>query len=155
MTNSIQLAIAALIVERSQALKLSRSDLVRRAGFKNVAKGLRRLDELCAGEVKSTTSLIAGLPAALEVPPEAVGMLSGGRNNKLPRRNELPNRKRRPPGGPNSGPVPTSWEHQTDPLPLRVRHNRRRGPVANHSPRSLPAPGHLCRPSPRNCSKDA
>ena len=72
MTNSIQLAIEALILERSAALKLRRSDLVRRAGFKNVAKGLRRLDELCAGKLKSTASLIAGLPAALELPPEVV-----------------------------------------------------------------------------------
>lgn len=37
-----------------------------------MAKGLRRLDELCAGELKPTTSLIAGLPAALELPPEIV-----------------------------------------------------------------------------------
>ena len=72
MTNSIQLAIEALILERSAALKLRRSELVRRTGFKNVAKGLRRLDQLCAGELKSTASLIAGLPAALELPPEVV-----------------------------------------------------------------------------------
>ena len=72
MTQATELTIAGLILERSQALALTRSDLVRRAGFKNVAKGLRRLDELCAGDLKSTASLIAGLPAALEVPPEAV-----------------------------------------------------------------------------------
>jgi hypothetical protein len=35
-------------------------------------RGLRRLDELCAGELKATTSLIAGLPAALELPPSVV-----------------------------------------------------------------------------------
>ena len=72
MTNSIQLAIEALILKRSATLKLGRSDLVRRAGFKNVSKGLRRLDQLCAGEFKSTASLIAGLPAALELPRELV-----------------------------------------------------------------------------------
>ena len=72
MTNSIQLAIEALILERSSALKLGRSDLVRRAGFKNVSKGLRRLDELCVGELKRTATLIAALPAALELPPEVV-----------------------------------------------------------------------------------
>jgi hypothetical protein len=42
-------AIEALIRERCKILGLSRSDLVRRAGFKNVAKGLRRLDNLCTG----------------------------------------------------------------------------------------------------------
>jgi len=66
------LAIEKLIVDRCQALGLSRSDLVRRAGFKNVAKGLRRLDELCAGEMKLTVSLIVGLPAALELPTGAI-----------------------------------------------------------------------------------
>ena len=37
MTKSIQLSIATLILERSAALKLRRSDLVRRAGYENVA----------------------------------------------------------------------------------------------------------------------
>ncbi len=72
MTESVQLAIEALILERCAAVKLKRSDLVRRAGFKNVAKGLRRLDELCAGKLQSTASLVAGLPAALELPPGVV-----------------------------------------------------------------------------------
>src|ERR1700694_42567 len=72
MTASTLLAIETLIVERCKVLRLSRTDLVRRAGFKNVAKGLRRLDELCAGEMKTTVSLIAGLPAALELPPDVI-----------------------------------------------------------------------------------
>ena len=72
MTETIQLPIATLIMERSAALKLSRSDLVRRAGFKNVAKGLRRLDELCAGELKTTASLISSLPVALDLPSEVI-----------------------------------------------------------------------------------
>ncbi len=72
MANSIKLAIETLVLERSAALRLSRPELVRRAGFRNVAKGLRRLDELCAGELKSTASLIAGFPAALELPPEVI-----------------------------------------------------------------------------------
>ena len=53
MTQSNQLAIETLILERCAALWLRRSDLVRRAGFKNVGKGLRRLDQLCAGELKA------------------------------------------------------------------------------------------------------
>ncbi len=72
MTETIQLPIETLIMERSAALKLRRSDLVHRAGFKNVAKGLRRLDELCAGELKTTASLIVGLPVALELPIEVI-----------------------------------------------------------------------------------
>ena len=72
MSKSFQLPIATLILEHCAALRLRRSDLVRRAGFKNVAKGLRRLDELCTGELKRTATLISGLPAALELPPEVV-----------------------------------------------------------------------------------
>src|SRR5271165_3273524 len=72
MTDAIQLPIEALILARCAALKLRRPDLVRRAGYKNVAKGLRRLDVLCAGELKATTFLIAGLPAALELPTGVV-----------------------------------------------------------------------------------
>ena len=77
------LAIETLITERCKALGLSRPDLVRLAGFKNVAKGLRRLDALCAGEMKATGSLMAGLPAALELPPDANGG-NGGRKRLLP-----------------------------------------------------------------------
>ena len=39
LTESIQLTIEVLILERSAALRLGRSYLVRRAGFKNLAKG--------------------------------------------------------------------------------------------------------------------
>ncbi len=83
MTNSNQLAIEALILERSGTLKLSRAHLIRRADFKNVAKGLRRLDELRAGELKSSASLIAGLPAALELPPEDVAEAIGQTQHQL------------------------------------------------------------------------
>ena len=72
MTKTIPLPIAALIFERCATLRLQRCDLVRRAGFKNVAKGLRRLDELCSGNLTATITLIAGLPGALELPPEIV-----------------------------------------------------------------------------------
>ena len=42
---------------------------MRRAGYKNIAKGLRRLDELLAGDLDKS---IRALPAALDVPPEVV-----------------------------------------------------------------------------------
>jgi hypothetical protein len=64
MTASTPLTIKAVILDHCQALGLSRADVVRRAGFKNVPKGLRRLDELCAGQLKTTSSLINGLPSA-------------------------------------------------------------------------------------------
>jgi hypothetical protein len=66
------LAIESLIVDRSRVLNLSRPDLMRRASYKNIAKGLRRLDELLTGELNKTRGLIRALPAALEVPIEVV-----------------------------------------------------------------------------------
>jgi|HubBroStandDraft_6_1064221.scaffolds.fasta_scaffold118030_2 hypothetical protein len=66
------LGIVSLVVYRSRVLDLSRSDLVRRAGYKNIAKGLRRLDELLAGDLGKTGNLIRALPAALDVPTEMV-----------------------------------------------------------------------------------
>src|SRR6476660_1067256 len=67
-----QLAIAVLIKARSQQLGLTRAQLVRLAGYKNVAKGLRRLDELLSGDLESSKGLIKGLPAELEVPAAIV-----------------------------------------------------------------------------------
>ena len=66
------LAIELLIVNRSRVLDLSRPDLMRRAGYKNIAKGLRRLDELLAGDLDKTGGLIRALPAALDVTPEVI-----------------------------------------------------------------------------------
>jgi hypothetical protein len=68
MTSPIQ----QLIEDRRTALGLSRRHLIRRAGYENTAKGLRRLDELLAGDLHSTRGLIERLPAALDVPPETV-----------------------------------------------------------------------------------
>ena len=66
------LPIGSLIVDRLRVLDLRRRDLLRRAGYKNIAKGLRRLDELLAGELVKTRDLIRALPVALDVPPEVV-----------------------------------------------------------------------------------
>jgi hypothetical protein len=55
------LAIQVLIDERSRELGLSRSELVQRCGYKNISKGIRRLDELYAGDLQRTAHLLAGL----------------------------------------------------------------------------------------------
>jgi hypothetical protein len=70
--NSDPLPIASLIIDRLRVLDLRRAHLLRRAGYKNIAKGLRRLDELLAGELVKTRDLICALPAALDVAPELV-----------------------------------------------------------------------------------
>ena len=48
-------------------LGIRRSELVRRCGFRNVAKGIRRLDALCGGYIGtlSAKAILAALPAAL------------------------------------------------------------------------------------------
>jgi hypothetical protein len=70
--SSNRLAIETLITELCRDHGLSRADVVRRAGYKNVEKGLRRLDALYEGDLDKTTVLIRGLPAALELPTETV-----------------------------------------------------------------------------------
>jgi len=64
--------IKTLIENRSRDLGLSRQDIVQRAGYRNLAKGCRRLDELLTGDVQAARGLIDRLPAALDVPAEAV-----------------------------------------------------------------------------------
>ena len=65
-------AIGSLIRDRLRGLDLRPGDLMRRLNYKNIAKGLRRLDKLLAGDLDKTRDLIHALPAALDVPPEVV-----------------------------------------------------------------------------------
>lgn len=62
------LPIHGLITRQSRRLGLSETELVSRSGYRNTAKGLRRLRALMSGDFRSTGHLIAALPAALEVP---------------------------------------------------------------------------------------
>ena len=64
--------IKTLIENRSRDLGLSRQDIVQRAGYRDLAKGCRRLDGLLTGDVHSARGLIDRLPTALDVPAEAV-----------------------------------------------------------------------------------
>src|SRR5947207_6237899 len=64
--------INLLIEDRRRALGLTRRELVTRAGYRNVAKGLRRLDELLAGKFHTARGLLDRLPTALDVPAETV-----------------------------------------------------------------------------------
>ena len=57
-TESEPLAIETLITCRCRDLGLNKARLVRLAGFKNGAKGIRRLDDLLAGELETTRTLI-------------------------------------------------------------------------------------------------
>ena len=66
------LPIKALIIQRSKELGLSRTKLIRRAGWANITKGLRLLDELCGGDFHRTRGLLQALPYALQVSPDVV-----------------------------------------------------------------------------------
>ena len=66
------LAIETLITSRCRNLELNKARLVRLAGYKNEAKGIRRLNELLAGDFETTRTLIQGLPAALNLPPHVI-----------------------------------------------------------------------------------
>ena len=72
-TPSPPLAIHALIDTRRNELGLSAVELIRRCNYKNVAKGLRRLEHLCNGEFNGQSGLIQALPDALGVSSEVVG----------------------------------------------------------------------------------
>jgi hypothetical protein len=66
------LPLSILIRKRCQDLGLNRSELVRRCGYKNITKGLRRLDQVYVGEFEEAGALLARLPDALELPSETV-----------------------------------------------------------------------------------
>ena len=71
-THSPPLAIRALIDTRRHELGLSAVELIRLCKYKNVTKGLRRLEHLCEGDFNGTAGLIQTLPDALGVSPEVV-----------------------------------------------------------------------------------
>jgi hypothetical protein len=70
--NDERLAVAKLIEDRCRDLGLSHADLVRRADYENVSKGIRRLQELLGGDLVRTKTLIDKLPLAIELPEEVV-----------------------------------------------------------------------------------
>lgn len=65
-------SISSLIGSRARELGLSDVDLVRRCGYQNIAKGLRRLREVREGKFKTASQFLAALPVALALPPEAI-----------------------------------------------------------------------------------
>jgi hypothetical protein len=66
------LAIAALIRSRMTELGLSRGEFAKRLRYKNIAKGIRRIDALCDGDLEGTKQFLGVLPQALETSAETV-----------------------------------------------------------------------------------
>ena len=67
-----ELPIAALIAERCRELGLRRSEVAARCGYKNISKGLRRLEQVLAGDFERADALLRGLPKALNLSPDVV-----------------------------------------------------------------------------------
>ena len=63
-----------LIESRLERLGIRRSELARQCGFNNVAKGIRRIDAICQGDMESPGAkmVLDALPTALEVDKESV-----------------------------------------------------------------------------------
>ena len=51
---------------------LSRGEYAKRLGYKNVAKGIRRIDALCDGNIDGTKQFLDALPQALETSADTV-----------------------------------------------------------------------------------
>ena len=66
------LAIATLIRSRMTELGLSRGEFANRLGYKNLAKGICRIDVLCEGDVEGTKHFLDVLPQALQISAETV-----------------------------------------------------------------------------------
>jgi hypothetical protein len=66
------LAIATLVRSRMIELGLSRGEFAKRLGYKNIAKGIRRIDVLCDGDLEGTKHFLDVLPQALETSADTV-----------------------------------------------------------------------------------
>jgi hypothetical protein len=53
-------------------LGLSRGEFAKRLGYKNLAKGIRRIDALCEGDIEGTKQCLDVLPQALETSKRAL-----------------------------------------------------------------------------------
>jgi hypothetical protein len=75
MAESNHSPAAALIRSRCLELGLNEAHLVRLAGYKNEAKGIRRFNSLIAGDLETTRWLIRKLPAALNLPTDVISQV--------------------------------------------------------------------------------
>ena len=66
------LAIATLVRSRMIELGLSRGEFAKRLRYKNIAKGIRRIDALCDGDLEGTKQFLDVLPQALETSADTV-----------------------------------------------------------------------------------
>ena len=81
--DSLELSIARLIRERMRDLGITRGGLVRRMGYCNIAKGCRRIDQVCHGQVEMAGKLRDALVRGLEVDIEVVDKAIEGTRTEM------------------------------------------------------------------------
>jgi hypothetical protein len=67
-----ELPIAALFEERCRELGLRPSEVAARCGYRNLSKGVRRLEQVLAGDFERADALLHGLPKALDLSPAII-----------------------------------------------------------------------------------
>ena len=68
----MSLPIQDLIIQRCREIGLGHGELVQRCGYKNISKGIRRLEQVYAGGLEKAGSLLRGLPQALDLSADIV-----------------------------------------------------------------------------------
>jgi hypothetical protein len=61
-----------LISTRRRELGITTAEIARRVGYRNIGKGVRRINELCQGDFRAAQFIVAALPRALELPHDDV-----------------------------------------------------------------------------------
>ena len=79
----MELSIARLIRKRMRDLGITRGGLVRRMGYCNIAKGCRRIDQVCHGQVEMAGKLRDALVRGLEVDIEVVDKAIEGTRTEM------------------------------------------------------------------------
>ena len=100
--------IHELIESQQKRLGLRRNELARRCGFKNIEKGLRRIDGVCHGDLDSPGAkmVLDNLAVALEVDKNVVERPSPPPPKSSPRPTVLPKRNETRLGGNRSSLTP-------------------------------------------------
>jgi hypothetical protein len=66
------LPLGKLISTRRRELGVTTAEIARRVGYRNIGKGVRRIDELCQGDFRAAPFIVGALPRALELPEDDV-----------------------------------------------------------------------------------
>lgn len=64
--------LAKLIIERLKVLELTKHEFVRRLGYRNIGKGLNRLQQICAGNFTGADYVLKNLANILQLDPSLV-----------------------------------------------------------------------------------